>query len=60
MSYYLELKISEAKKLLRENELSIREISEKLAFPAPDYFTKTFKRITGLTSLVYKRRSTGL
>ena len=60
MSYYLELKISEAKKLLRENELSVREISEKLAFSAPDYFTKTFKRITGLTPLVYKRRSTGL
>lgn len=60
MNYYLELKISEAKKLLRENELSVREISEKLAFSAPDYFTKTFKRVTGLTPLAYKKRSAGL
>ena len=60
MSYYLELKISEAKKLLRENELSVREISEKLAFSAPDYFTKTFKRITGITPTAYKRRSMSL
>ena len=60
MNYYLELKIAEAKKLLRENELSVREIAEKLAFSAPDYFTKTFKRITGLTPLGYKKRSAGL
>ncbi len=60
MNFYLELKIAEAKKLLRENELSVREISERLAFSAPDYFTKTFKRVTGLTPLAYKKRSTGL
>ena len=60
MYYYIELKINEAKKLLRENELSVREISEKLAFSTPDYFIKTFKRFTGLTPLTYKKRSTGL
>lgn len=60
MGYYTELKIHHAKQLLRENKLSIREISEKLAFSAPDYFTKTFKRITGMTPLAYKRRAMGL
>lgn len=60
MAYFIELKISQAKQLLRENELSVREISEKLAFNTPDYFTKTFKRVTGLTPLAYKKRSTGL
>ena len=60
MNYYTELKIKQAKQLLRENELSVREISERLAFSTPDYFTKTFKRITGLTPLAYKKRSTGL
>lgn len=60
MKYYTELKIKQAKQLLRENELSVREISEKLAFNTPDYFTKTFKRITGLTPLAYKKRSTHL
>ena len=57
MAYFIELKINHAKQLLRENELSVREISERLAFSAPDYFTKTFKRITGLTPLAYKKRS---
>ena len=60
MAYLIELKINQAKKLLRENELSVREISEKLAFNSPDYFTKTFKRLTGLTPLAYKKRSTSL
>ncbi len=57
MNYYLELKINKAKQLLRENELSVREIAEKLAFSMPDYFTKTFKRVTGITPLNYKKRS---
>ena len=60
MNYYTELKIKQAKQLLRENELSVREISEKLAFSTPDYFIKTFKRFTGLTPLTYKKRSTSL
>ena len=60
MAYFIELKINQAKQLLRENELSVKEISEKLAFNTPDYFTKTFKRITGVTPLAYKKHSTSL
>ena len=57
MAYFTELKIKQAKQLLRENDLSVKEISEKLAFSTPDYFTKTFKRITRLTPLAYKKRA---
>ncbi|MBQ8374085.1 MAG: AraC family transcriptional regulator [Clostridia bacterium] len=57
MEYYLALKIERAKQLLRENELSVKEISDHLAFNEPNYFTKTFKRLTGLTPSAYKRRS---
>ena len=56
MEYYSDLKISTAKKLLRENELSIKEISEKLCFDTPNYFSKTFKKIVGLTPSEYKKR----
>ena len=56
MEYYLELKIERAKQLLRENELSVKEISELLAFNEPNYFSKTFKRLTGLTPSAYKKR----
>ena len=57
MNYFTEIKISKAKQLLRENELSVREIAEKLAFSTPDYFIKTFKRFTALTPLAYKKRT---
>ena len=60
MAYFTELKIKQAKQLLRENELSVKEIAEKLGFSTPDYFTKTFKRVTGFTPLAYKKRSAGL
>lgn len=60
MEYYLNLKIEKAKQLLRENELSVKEISELLSFNEPNYFTKTFKRITGLTPTAYKRRAMSL
>ena len=56
MEYYLSLKIERAKQLLRENELSVKGISELLAFNEPNYFSKTFKRITGLTPTAYKKR----
>ena len=60
MDYYLRLKIERAKQLLRENELSVKEIAETLAFNEPNYFTKTFKRVTGLTPTAYKKRCLGL
>lgn len=57
MEYFIKLKIDKAKDLLRDNQLSVREISDKLAFNEPNYFTKTFKRITGFTPLAYRRRT---
>jgi AraC-like DNA-binding protein len=56
MEYFTDLKISVAEELIRENELSIKEISDKLAFDSPNYFTKTFKKITGVTPTAYKKR----
>lgn len=55
IDYYINLKIEKAKELLRAGELSVKEISEKLSFDTPNYFTKTFKRVTSLTPLEYKR-----
>ncbi len=41
------LKEKEAKRLLRENELSITEISDKLGFNSIHYFCRFFKKATG-------------
>lgn len=55
MQYFTNLKITEAKKLLRETELNVTQIAETLAFDTPNYFTKTFKKITGYTPMQYKK-----
>ncbi len=55
MQYYGSLKIEEAKKLLREGN-SPSQISGKLQFESPTYFTKVFKKYTGITPSEYKKK----
>lgn len=47
MSYYLDLKLAEAKRLLREDVRPIHEISEQLGFDSPEYFSRYFKKRVG-------------
>lgn len=54
MQYYTRLKVSEAKKLLREN-LSPAVISSQLCFESATYFTKVFKKHVGMTPSEYKK-----
>lgn len=51
--YYKQLKIFEAKKLIRENKYNITEISNMLQFDNPNYFTKVFKKYTSMTPSQY-------
>ena len=60
MEYFTKLKIEKAKELLRDKQLSVREISDKLSFSEPNYFTKTFKKITGFTPSAYRQRTLNL
>lgn len=55
MAYFLYLKIEQAKQMLRETTLSVAQISDKLSFESPNYFSKAFKRTTGYTPLQYKK-----
>ena len=55
MDYFTKLKINCAKKLLREGNMNVAQISAHLSFDTPNYFSKTFKKITGLTPLQYKK-----
>ena len=57
IEYYQELKIGKAKEFLINSNLSVKEISQKLGFDTPNYFTKTFKKLTGKTPLEYKKRT---
>jgi len=55
IDYFIELKIKEAKKLIREDELNITQISDKLGYTSVHHFTRMFKRVTGMSPLVYKK-----
>ena len=55
MAYFTRLKIERAKRLLRETSATVTQISENLAFDTPNYFSKTFKKLTGYTPLQYKK-----
>jgi transcriptional regulator GlxA family with amidase domain len=57
IAYYNEKRIRRAEHLLCTTELSVREIAEKLGFDTPNYFSKTFRRITGQTPLVSKKQN---
>ena len=53
MHYYNSLKIREARRLIREGEYNISQISDLLHFDNPQYFSKCFKRYTNMTPKEY-------
>ena len=52
--YYNNLKIREAKRLIRENRHTFAQIAELLCFDSPQYFSKYFKKLTHMTPKEYK------
>ena len=54
MKYYNELKIKEARKLIREGQYNMTQISDMLHFDNPQYFSKCFKAYTNMTPREYK------
>ncbi len=55
IEYFNRAKIERAKELIRERSGSLSKISETLGFSSPGYFSKTFKRVTGLSPMEYQR-----
>lgn len=54
MSYYAQLKIEEAKYLIRENTMSVTEISELLGFSSPQHFSKRFRQLVQMSPKQYE------
>lgn len=54
IDYYNMMKISEAKRLIREGRYNFFEISERLSFSNSHYFSTIFKKHTGMTPTQYK------
>ncbi len=53
--YILTLKIEEAKRLLETTTLSVNDISELSGFNDPNYFSRTFKKVMGMSPLQYRK-----
>ena len=49
--------ITEAKVLLKNSDMKIYEIAERLNFPEPTAFNRYFKKQTGLTPAAYRKNS---
>lgn len=56
IEYFTALKLEAAKELISTTSFSFFEISEKLSFSSPSYFSKVFKDGTGMSPTEYSRR----
>lgn len=57
LKYIIELKLNEAKRLLSNTAMTVKEIAYNLNFDNPDYFPVFFKKRTGLTPMEYRNRT---
>lgn len=55
LSFHLDLKIAEAKRLLRETRMSVWEIAEFLGFESASYFSRIFKKRVGHPPQSFRR-----
>lgn len=56
IDYLIDLRIREAKRLLTGRESKIYEVAESAGFHDVKYFSKLFKKLTGLTPVEYKEK----
>ncbi len=54
IGYHIKLKIEEAKRMLFERNLPISEIAAQLGFESPEYFSRTFRKHTGMSPSAFK------
>ena len=55
VDYLTELRINAAKDLLKDPFLTMAEVASMVGYESPNYFTRVFKKNTGLTPTEYRR-----
>lgn len=53
MTYYRQLRMEEARRLLREGKLNITQIAEHMGFSSSHYFSACFKKMMGMSPTQY-------
>jgi len=54
VDYLTELRIVKSKDMLKDSGISIKEICNEIGYSDPNYFSKTFKKVTGMTPTEYR------
>jgi AraC family transcriptional regulator len=54
--YYIDLRMNEARRLLRETKKSIVDVALEVGYANPSHFAQLFRRETGLTPSEYRRQ----
>ncbi len=59
IDYLTEIRIESSKVLLKDAEFSIKEIGYRIGYSDPNYYCKTFKKVTGMTPTEYRTSISG-
>ena len=57
LNFFNELKLDEAKRLIREGKLNFTEIADSLGFSSLHYFSRLFKKKIGLSPSEYQKKT---
>ena len=57
LKYLKNLRINEAKKLLRDSTLSIAETGARVGYPDQCHFSKTVRKITGMNPSAFRAQN---
>ena len=57
VEYLTEMRVDEAKKLLKTTDLRSYEVADAVGYQDPRYFSSIFKKTTGLTTTEYRRET---
>lgn len=56
IDYLINVRLSQAEKLLTQTSLTISEISDRVGFHSPSHFSKTFKESNHMTPSTYRKK----
>lgn len=54
IDYVTRLRIDKAKELMKDGELSMKEVCYSVGYKDPNYFSRVFKKVTGVTPSEYR------
>ena len=53
MDFFQQMKIERAKEIIRDGTMNMTEVSSFLSYGSPQYFSRQFKKVTGMTPSEY-------